>query len=455
MRPRLASSLLVATCLLPAPSAHDGAPRNLVLLISDGCGDATLTLARNALGRPLALDAIRTGAVDTASSDSLITDSAASATAYASGIRTTNGAIGVDASGRSVPTLLELAERRGLATGLVTTTRITHATPACFAAHVPERSMENEIAAQLLDAGVEVLFGGGIEFFRPKPLGERDDGRDLLAEARDAGVTLLDQAEQLDGLEHVPVLGLFGRSHLAYEVDREAPQPSLTQMAETAWRLLAADPDGFFLMVEGGRIDHAAHGNDPVGHLHDALAYDAMVTRILELARADGDTLVVSTSDHETGGLTLGRVTDGESTWNYDPQVLLDVSISVEGLADALVAGRDPLEVLDEAGLGSFRGPERDLLLRAIAEHDTSAVRAAWTELLGRRSGVGWTTLGHTGVDVPLFADGPGAEHVRGTLRNDELGRLLAELLPAGAGEPVELEPRSWHDADAPGRLRR
>ena len=294
--------------------AQSPRPKNLILMIADGCGPASITMARDyaraVLGRDeLALDAIQTGAVRTGSASSRVTDSAAGATAYACGVKTYNGAIAVDTAGRPLATLLEAAKARGMATGLVATSRITHATPAAFAAHVPQRAMESEIAAQMLAQRVDVLLGGGWSYFLPTAEGgRRQDGRNLLREAEAMGYQVVRTAADFRRGVRRPVLGLFGPDHLPYEIDRDPEEvPSLAEMTRAALELLADDPDGFFLMVEGSRIDHAGHANDAAAHVREVLAYDEAVAVVLDFARRDGQTLVVSVADHETGGLSLGR----------------------------------------------------------------------------------------------------------------------------------------------------
>src|SRR5690606_14830211 len=154
----------------------------------------------------------------------------AGATAYASGLRTYNGAIGVDTLRRPAGTLLEAAEARGMVTGLVATSTITHATPASFAAHVPDRGAEAEIALQMMAQGIEVLLGGGTGFFRPAPEGWREDGRDLVEEARAAGYAVVTTPAALGAVREAPVLGLFAPGQMSYEIDRdEAEQPSLAE----------------------------------------------------------------------------------------------------------------------------------------------------------------------------------------------------------------------------------
>lgn len=409
-----------------APDAGDlDRPRNVVLMIADGFGPASATLGLAAKGEPLAFDSVLVGSVETSATDSRVTDSAAGATAYACGLKTYNGAIAVDTLRQPCRTLLEAAEARGMATGLVATSRITHATPAAFAAHVESRSEEAEIARQLAASGADLLIGGGRGFF-PDSLRS--------AMAADGWAVATDRAGY-DALDALPAAALLADSHLAYEIDRdETDQPSLAEMTRTALDLLAASPDardtGFFLMIEGSRIDHAGHANDPAAHLGDILAYDAAVAEALAWAAEDGNTLVVSTADHETGGMTLGR--DGVYFW--DPAPLLAATASLERMAERLEAAEDPVEVVREGlGVDSLASSVADAVRGAVASRDLAALSLLVRDLESELAGIGWTTGGHTAVDVNLYAFGPGAERFHGRMPNDAVGRALFEALGLAA----------------------
>ncbi len=467
--PAVAPAAVSATVSPSTDGQLESSPRNVILFISDGCGPASFTMARNALGRPLALDGLRVGSCSTQASDTWVTDSAASATALATGHKTQNGVVGLDEHGQPVATLLEAAEERGLATGLVTTTAITHATPACFASHVPSRAQAGEIAVQLLAHDIEVLFGGGSQYFLPPRLGGiRDDTRDLISEATDLGVTVVRDGEALQGPVELPVLGLFAPNHLDYEIDRQRQpgpaqpdvtqasparpdltqpspsqpspsqpspsQPSLEAMTERALQLLSATDQGFFLMVEGGRIDHAGHENDAVAHLRDLEAFDAAVRRGLAFAAEHGDTLIVSTSDHETGGLTLAGHSDGVATYAWQPDVLSAGRSSAGAMAERLLQGDDPgLVFTQDARMDDLTDAELALLsdhgggLFAMASRASTV--AAVCRVINERAGLSWSTLGHTGVDVPVFAVGPGSQRFTGQQDNTALGQRLADLL--------------------------
>lgn len=426
---------LIAALLLLL--AVPGEPTRLVFMIGDGFGPASVTLARECTGRPLIFDELLVGSVATRPVVGTVTDSAAAATALASGVRTRNGVVGMDRLGRPMGTLLEAAELGGLATGLVTTTSMTHATPACFAAHVPRREQTATIATQMLAHDIELMFGGGRRDFEPRDEGGiRDDGRSLTAEASAAGVRFVTDTAGLQALDGTPALGLFGPGQLDYDIDRDpTEQPSLAQMTRRALDLLTDAPDGFMLMVEGGRIDHAGHANDPVAHLYDTLAFEAAVAEALAFVRGRDDTLLVVTADHEAGGLTLGRPVAGPEGYAWDPTLLMGARGSAESLGRAAVAGGDPVELLASRWNVPRPSPESiaafDAALGAEGTAEQRAQRLAglFSDEISRAAGVGWANGGHTGVDVHLWAAGPGASALVGHHDNDGLGRALAVLL--------------------------
>ena len=435
---RVALALLLVSA--PALAQEIEAPRNVVFMIADGFGPASETLARAARGGPLALDAVTTGSVATASTDSRVTDSAAGATAYACGIKTYNGAIAVDTAGVPCVTVLEAAREAGFAVGLVATSRITHATPASYASHVPRRADEAEIAAQLAGARLDVAFGGGGRFFAPEAQGgSRTDGRDLRREMLAQGALVTTTRDGFDRLRDAPAVALLAPDHMAYDIDRdETDQPSLAEMTAKALTLLAATPAarqrGFFLMVEGSRIDHAGHANDAAAHVRDALAYDAAVQVALAFAARDGRTTVVSTADHETGGLALGR----DGVYAYTPAALMRQTMSAERLAERLAEPAADGSALVREALGADSLAAADEA-RLAGGSDATARVTLFRDLADRRAGVAWTTSGHTGVDVGLFAFGPGADLFRGHMENDAVGRAAFRALglpapPAGQG---------------------
>ncbi|MBI2214643.1 MAG: alkaline phosphatase [Acidobacteria bacterium] len=274
--------------------------KNLILVVGDGMGLTQLAAARFALRGPdgiLWIQALpSTALVRTQSSSSLVTDSAAAATAIATGVRVANGVVSVDPAGASLPTLFERARARGLSAGLVTTARITDATPAAFSAHVASRDDELEIAKQQAASGIEVLLGCNPEkFLPPSRGGERKDGADLAAALRAAGyATTLDPAA-LSASSSGRLFGLFA----------EKNRPPLPALTRAALDTIASDPEGFVLLVESEETDSASHNHQLERLIRGMNELDEAVRVALEFAKADGNTLVVVTADHETGGMQL------------------------------------------------------------------------------------------------------------------------------------------------------
>jgi alkaline phosphatase len=300
-------------------------PKNVIFMVSDGFGEAGLTLARlykntemyprprDSRGQPapmvpLYLDAFATGNSHTYSASSLVTDSAAGATAWACGLKTNNLYVGTDPFDQPCGTLMEAAKAKGLSTGVAVTSSVTDATPASFATHARRRKLQYSIAKQYCARRTaDVILGGGRQFFQRQG---------LLGGANCSGLPYVYNASGLAAASSAPLLGLFAEDDLPWEIDRDkAAVPSLKEMALKAVHLLqehsgGADAGrGFFLLVEGSKIDKAAHPNDVGSHLREILAYDEAVGAMLNFARLDGQTLVISVADHETGGLSLGRGT--------------------------------------------------------------------------------------------------------------------------------------------------
>ena len=229
----------------------------------------------------------------------------------------------------------------------------------------------------------------------------------------------------------LPVLGIFTADHMSYDIERDpAAEPSLEEMTRRALELLGGSPRGFFLMIEGSRIDHAGHENDPATQAREVLAYDAAVRAALQFARREAHTLVVSVSDHETGGMTLCRQPGSGDTpiYEFHPEPLLEVHASAQAMARKIHAGADPRAVLAaDAGVDSLSDGEVAGLRDTAISEKRRIARVGDVE--SRRALVGWTTLGHTAVDVGLYAFGPGASRLRGFHPNDEVGRIVAAVM--------------------------
>jgi alkaline phosphatase len=290
------------------------APRRVILFIGDGTGVGAWTAARVSADALAVARLPVAGLVDTREASGKITDSAASATALATGVQTFNGAISVGPDSQPVTTVLERAESRGMATGLVATSSLTHATPAAFAAHVPDRDRQFEIARQLAGQGIEVLLGGGRRWFDPAT---RPDSADLLGGLRRRS-TFVESAAALQNLALDSVkclVGLFAADGMPPAAERT---PTLTEMTLAALAVLDEDPDGFFLMVEGSQPDWRAHDNRPLTTVAaEVLDLDRAVAAAIDYSARHPETLIVVTADHETGGLSVVADSSGAFAATY------------------------------------------------------------------------------------------------------------------------------------------
>ncbi|KAF9331217.1 hypothetical protein BG006_005938 [Podila minutissima] len=447
-----------------------GRSRNVIMMVSAGFGPASQAYGRSfwqyrenlPIDRLTELDKMLVGTSRTRSSDSLITDAAAGATAFSCALKSYNTAIGVDEAAVPCGTILEAAHALGMLTGVVVTSRITHATPAAFSAHVAHRDMEETIAEHqvgdyILGRQIDLMLGGGRCFFLPNTTsgGCRTDGRNLIKESENFGwkhVMLNKKEFEEKSMPYLPLpaLGLFHPDHMNYEIDRDktlkSEEPSLSQMALAALNSLknnAGNNQGFFLMIESSRIDMGAHNNDPVAHVHEILEYYKTVNVVRTFLRNNPDTVVISTSDHETGGFTLGSQEDLHTYPEYlwRPEVIVRANRSTEVLTRDLFAyqGKDRRSFVKtsilEQGLGISDPTEDELsFLSSTNEDGTPAplpkdILAFLGHAISRRANLGWTTMGHTGVDVNLYAAGERIEGLRGNHENTYIGEFMSEYL--------------------------
>jgi alkaline phosphatase len=390
--------------------AH-GQARNIILFIGDGMGAAQRNagaLAGAGLDGELVMDGLPYAGLlrtDSADPETFVTDSAAAATSLASGIKTYNGAIGVDADDRPVQTLVEAAEAAGRVTGLVTTGQVTDASTAAFGAHVADRKQQTEIARQYIEeTGVDVLLGGGEDYWYPvadpgafpdtpaedREEGSRSDQGDLVDRATgEFGYEYVTGPDELATAENDKLLGLFANQEMFQqnpegEGDIYDPVVSLEAMTRKAVDTLSRSDEGFVLVVEEEAVDEMAHNNNAERTIDAVLELDKAVAVGKEFAEKDGETLLIVTADHETGGMAI----EGPDSPDHP-----DESGTLE--ADGISAEDGPFTV---AGTGY-------------------------------RYFVDWTTTGHTNVEVPLTAMGPGAERFTGYHENTHVHDAMLELL--------------------------
>ena len=274
-------------------------PKNIILMIGDGMGVSQIYAGMTGNFGQLHLERMPViGFHKNQASNAFVTDSAAGATAFSCGVKTYNGAIGVDAAGNPVPTILEMAEENGLATGLIATCSITHATPASFISHQPSRSLDEDIAKDFLATDIDVFIGGGRKFFA-----DRKDGLNLVDSLKSRNYQIANSIEEVQQVKRGKLA--------AFLADEQQPRFSagrgdqLVKSTETGLELLKTNKKGMFLMIEGSQIDWGGHGNDTQYIVEEMIDFDKAIGKVLDFAEKDGNTLVIITADHETGGVSL------------------------------------------------------------------------------------------------------------------------------------------------------
>lgn len=300
-------------------------PKNIILMIADGAGLSQISASQFYNNRPSNYERFKhIGLIKTSSGSDLITDSAAGATAFSAGIKTYNGAIGVDMDTIAVPTIMEDLKKRGFSTGVIATSTITHATPASFYAHRKLRKMELEIAQDLAQSNVDFFAGGGRKFFE-----NREDGNNLVAALEAMGYEM-----RLDRLD--PTLKMKKNKRYGFLLaDNGMPTvlegrgSFLYDATSLGLEKLSQNKNGFFLMVEGSQIDWGGHNNDADYLISELIDFDSVIGRVLDFAQNDGNTLLIVTADHETGGFTLAA-----SQGDYN---LLEPSFSTGGHSATMV----------------------------------------------------------------------------------------------------------------------
>lgn len=385
---------------------HARTARNVIVLQGDGMGTAQRDLIRlvtagNQRGEDLVMNQLGNGGLvhtDPADPEEAVTDSAAGATAFSTGVKTFNGAIGVDAQGNPVRTLLEDARRAGKATGLVTTSQVTDATPAAYGAHVTDRSQQSEIARQYLEGASkpDVILGGGEDFWYPPgnpgvqpdnpPTDPTEQSKgtrgNLVDRARGLGYQYVTNGDELRRARGRKLLGLFANEEM-FEQREEGqgdlydPLVPLPDMAAKALDVLSRDRDGLFALIEEEGIDEMAHENNAGLMVKAGAALDRTVQVAVDFARRNPGTLIVVQGDHETGGLAIENPDDEDES------------------GDGLSREDGPFTV-------------KDTNLEVFAD---------------------WTTGQHTGADTPITASGPGSEGFNGVIDNTEVHDVIADAM--------------------------
>lgn len=444
------------------------APKYVFYFIGDGLGAAQRQLAEyysqelNGNKEKLLINNLPVAGINTThSASSFVTDSAAAGTALATGHKTNNAMISVLPDGKTeVKTLIECAEAKGMATGLASTTRITHATPAAFGAHNVNRDDENGVADDYLTSGIDFMVGGGYRHFVPAKWewgkSKRKDDKNLVTEFSKKGYNTFVTEKRVEAFRNYQpngkekVFAAFTYTHLPYEIERvqNNATPSLAEITKKGIDVLSKYEKGFFFAIEGGRIDHACHANDAPSTIGDTLAFNNAVKEAYEFYKKHpNETLIVVVGDHETGGLGIGF------SINYfmKPLELKDVKVSVEdtltyGKSETVYEKGEDREVYikylsDKFNLKDLTEAEKAEIEKAMDLIDSGVkiekslyygynpVAITATHILSKRANINWTTYAHSGTAIPMSAIGVGAEKFAGYKDNTEIAKTMASVM--------------------------
>jgi len=430
-------------------------PKNIIMVVGDGMGPAYTTAYRYFSDNPdtkeieeTVFDRHLVGMSSTypARVSGYVTDSAAAATALATGIKSYNGAIGMDVDKKPVESVLEWAKKQGKKTGVVVTSQINHATPASYLAHNESRRNYNAIADSYIDDGIkaDLYLGGGWQYYI------RDD-RNLVNEFKSSGFHYLDNYQDLNKLPHQkPVLGLFANIGLPWALD-DTNKLRLSAMTKAATNHLddyLGSEQGYFLLVEASQVDWAGHSNDIASAMAEMTDLAKTMEYLEKYVKNNPDTLVVLTADHSTGGFTIAA----NGVYNWDPTVLhtmtrspqkianklLDIDITVKATS-ALFNFEVTQAEVDSLKQAKKQGHKDVISFNKLDENAQQQIKpkpsihnsiySAVKKLIDQRTNSGWTSGGHTAVDVPVFAFGKNSEIFHGKIDNTDIAKNIFTLL--------------------------
>ncbi|RBP89435.1 alkaline phosphatase [Cytobacillus firmus] len=443
--------LLLVLGIFPAEGmAHQGntkGPRNVILMIGDGMGIGQIEIARKLEygkdGRLFLESLPHTALVHTESANNFVTDSAAGGTALAIGKKTNNEMIGVTPDGKETDSILDLFKKNGKKAGVISTNTVTDATPAAFTASVSNRwSGQEEIARQQLNNEVDVLMGGGRAYFSP----EKQNGKDLINEARMKGYDYAANREEMQNAKGEKLLGLFNKGYMNFKLDRplkNSKEPSLKEMTEKAISVLSKGKQGFFLMAEGARIDHASHAGDITSIWKETIEFDEAVKYAVEWAKKDKETLVLVAADHETMGISASEPLDIQQLKEIKATPQYMVSQFAKGENRGTYRSESVKDVLKKYANIDLNEQEIKAFNDKLVTTDSQVYPqyiAAWEigSLIAEKYHGGIltnkvrslsSTGGHTGNMIPLFAYGNGSETFTGVMENTDIPKRIAQLM--------------------------
>ncbi|RQP12358.1 MAG: alkaline phosphatase [Parapedobacter sp.] len=430
----------------PAPFGAGKTAKNIIFMVSDGMSIGTLSMA-NMLselrdGKLCAWMSLYQegkvvrGLMDTASANSLVTDSAAASSSWGGGVRVNNGSLNVTPGGdRPVP-ILQKFKAAGKSVGCVTTVPITHATPAGFCVNSDSRGDQAEIALMYHDLRFDVMMGGGTEFFSAD---KRNDKQDVFGKFTSAGFSVVKTRDEMLAVDvsKKPLLGVFHRDGLPYALDREHDEalktgtPSLVEMVGTAIRCLKQNPRGFVLQIEAGKVDWGAHANDTGALIYDQLAFDQALKEVISFAEADGETLVIVTTDH-------GNANPGLFGATASFEKIIGFKHTNEWVLQGIDRDFNANQVRERIEYAQGYAINADEAVRLLAHYVTDRGEdglynpyklpfADFADIQRKYTAIGWAGTGHSGDHVEVAAYGAGAELLKPFVRNTDLHYLMLE----------------------------
>ncbi len=433
----LTSSLAVQSCFatshISEKAEHDiDKPKNIIMVIADGMGPSYTTAYRNYVDdpttdnvEPVVFDDILVGNASTypAKVSGYVTDSAAAATALATGVKSYNGAIGVDVNKEKLPTVLHQAKKQGMKTGIAVTSQINHATPASYIVANESRRNYEALADSYFDQRInnsfitDVMLGGGTDYF------VRED-RNIQHEFERNGYFVANTYQELaEAPADAPLLGLFAPVGLPPALDDSNPQ-RLTFLTEQAIKHLE-NPNGFFLLVEASQVDWAGHANDIASAMAEMHDLAKAMEYLKQYVANHPDTLVVLTADHSTGGLTVGA----NDLYAWKPEFIANMKASVPTVAKQLGKQKSPLTYIESQFGFTLSEEDKKVLEQVIQVTDAESLEAQLKTFIDTKTNTGWTTGGHTGVDVEVFAFGSGHKEFMGQIDNTDIAKTIFKLL--------------------------
>ncbi len=425
--------------------------KNIIFMVSDGMSLGTLVMAdlylKRKFGRPSSWIGLyesnlaQRAVMDMASASSVVTDSSAASSSWGGGVRVKNGSLNISPDGKENMPILQKFKKADKKVGCITTVMVNHATPAGFCTWSKSRNAMDEIALNYTELGFDVMLGGGSKYFDPA---HRKDKKDLFAVLKKKGYTVArTRSEMLKAPTNKPLYGLFAEDALPYSIDRaqsseeQAKSPTLAEMTAKAIDQLKSHPNGFVIQVEGGKVDWAAHGNDIGALLYDQVAFDEAIKVALDFAKADGNTLVVLTSDH--GNANPGLIYGKECNNNFDR--LQNFTHSDDWILQQINPNDSVAKVREHVaqccgGMNINEEQAKELLgYYAKTERKEDGLYnykhlpyRLFAEIQKAHTSVGWISMDHSSDYTELAMYGPGSERLKPFMRNTDMHNFLLEV---------------------------